>query len=296
MKSSAIVATMLVFWAPALGLCQTVGNVTASGGAFFDDDGDNDVYSGFIGVTGESGLTERLTLGHDLSFQYADSDGDSVELAIGALELDYLLDGGFTLGGYLEGVYLDADGEDATFWSGGATAGYSWAAGRSVEAFVGATDGDEVDETSTDFGVTAAIEPGGDWSAWAVVARSEVSGDADATSGGLAGAYDLSSDWTLFGGASYTHLSTDGEDVDVFSLGVGASYSFELGSLPVAVAAELSRSDIDADGSIGVTGLQVSLVVPFGERPHNAVPASSLANAIRNPLHSAVLSELRVGF
>ena len=119
--------------------------------------------------------------------------------------------------------------------------------------------------------------------------------DADIDLIGLAAAYDINDQFSLFAGVSRT--SVDLADLDVTTMGLGVGYDLsEMAGVASTVSLELARTDLSSGGPDGdIDTVRLGLTFPIGGKGTEA-PLNSVADSIFNPRRGAVNAALTGAF
>lgn len=119
--------------------------------------------------------------------------------------------------------------------------------------------------------------------------------DIDVDMIGLAAAYDINEQFSLFGGVSRT--SQDDLDLDVTTMGLGVGYDLsQMTGMASVVSLELARTDLSAmGGSTDLDTVRIGLTLPLGGKGTEA-PLNSVADSIFNPRRGAVNAALTGAF
>lgn len=116
----------------------------------------------------------------------------------------------------------------------------------------------------------------------------------DVNTFGVAAAYDLGNNVTLFGGASRTNLV--GQMADVTTFGFGGAYALGEQFMNSTVSLELARSTVDGTATDGdLDTVRVGITLPFGGAAAKA-PANSVAGSVFAPAHNAVNQAVLAAF
>lgn len=236
-----------------------------------------------------------FSIGADVGIQSLDIDGasDRFKTVDAALNGRYRFASGLTLGGYVEATRLDFGPGDTNFSSYGVTLGYAtqnW----SVEGFIGKTDIDFSNNDLTDYGFLASYKPVAAVTLGGGVIRSEFDGGDEAyTLVRLAGIYDISPAFSVFGG--FDRLSIDSTDLTDVGIGVGYDLAQFTGR-SVILSLEYSQIDLNNSGS-NIDIVEFGVTIPLGTGA-SKVPLNSVAGNVLRSRHSALsgLFDTSIGF
>ena len=247
-----------------------------------------------------------LTVGGAASFNNIKIDDLDESLSASAFGIDgsYRLQNGFRFGAYLERATLKVNDLDLDFdfdvdtgvsaTSYGLSGGFA-ANALDLEVFFGATttDPDLADNVDIrDLGLVVGYDIADSGHVGASVVRTRISAegeDADLTTMGFAGSYNVDPSFTLFGGVARSTL--DLVDADLTTFGIGASYDLnQIAGFSSSVSLELARSTIDLDGdNADLDTVRFGLTIPLGGTGPT-VPLNSVASGVLKPRHSALSS------
>ncbi|MCA0918832.1 transporter [Pseudooceanicola nanhaiensis] len=280
---------------------QTAGVVSGGLSYMNESELDQDAWGADLGVDAMTRLSSGLILDYRAGIGYAESDSEGVTSLLGSLHVIYPLANGVRLGAYGDVMSFSLDDDDdVTVWSYGLSAGMDFGGGTIVDAYIGGSSvdiggGSDFNDL-IDTGLMLTYAPGTDWALYGNLAYTTSDDlDADAFTIAAAGAYQVAPDWTLFGSLSYTTVDSGGgaSDVDVFGISGGAGYTFTMSNgRPLMLAGEVFYLDLDAGpgSNAKLTGISVSLTMPFGNTSGPVIPATTTAGAVKSPTHSALTS------
>lgn len=270
-----------------------------------------------LGIATDIRLTDAFSIEADLDFARLDLDDvagtdvdESLDLQRFALAPRYRLENGLVLGAYVQRASLDIDelvggSDDLEADSYGLTLGYE-AGGLGVEGYVGQTDTDPElpDVDITDLGFRADYEMSDDLSVAGLFARTTLdeeggSGEVDLDTLGVAGAYDITPAFSVFGGLG--SFDASGTPFAGSSMALGVSYDLNnVGQLPpVTVSLELARTTVEIGASSEaedeIDTIRLGLSIPLGEGASD-VPLNSATSSFggddRTALPSAIFGGL----
>ena len=294
---------LLTISAPALALAQdTSGAITLGFGEHEVSDIDQGLSTasldGRVNMTFASGMTFGVNAGYlDLGIDGAPIDIDATFVG---LDVGHKMASGLSVGAYAEQLTADAGlGIDLSLKSIGATAGYE-TGNLDFGAFLGRTTvspditGLEADTLglSAKYAAMEKLTLGGSFQRASLSAGGSEEIDVDLI--GLAGAYDITEQFSLFGGASRTTI--DEADLDITTMGLGVGYDLNLGGMSSMVSLELARTDLSAfGGGTDLDTVRLGFTLPLGGAGTEA-PLNSVADSIFNPRHGAVNAGLTGAF
>lgn len=294
---------LLTISAPALALAQdTSGAITLGFGEHEVSDIDQGLSTasldGRVNMTFASGMTFGVNAGYlDLGIDGAPIDIDATFVG---LDVGYKMASGLSVGAYAEQLTADAGlGIDLSLKSIGAKAGYE-TGNLDFGAFLGRTTvspditGLEADTLglSAKYAAMEKLTLGGSFQRASLSADGSEEIDVDLI--GLAGAYDITEQFSLFGGASRTTI--DEADLDITTMGLGVGYDLNLGGMWSMVSLELARTDLSAfGGGTDLDTVRLGFTLPLGGAGTEA-PLNSVADSIFNPRHGAVNAALTGAF
>lgn len=303
--TTGMVAALLCVVAPTLVIAQDFSGAVTLGYGSSDVEGISEDLS-TLSLNGRAGVDfgNGFRLGIDHGVQSIDIDGVAEDVSIVAMGIygAYRFNNGMSLGGYAEKAKLDVDAlaTDLSATSYGLMGGYSAGAAH-LSGFFGKTTTDPdlpagVDIRDIGLAVKYAAAPNLTLGASAMRSRiSDSVTDLDVDFIGLAGAYGVAENWSLFGGLS--RASLDLVDADVTSFGVGVSYDLSshlrMGS---SVSLELARSNASVAGVDGdLDTVRLGLSIPLGGDGFS-VPMNSVADSVMAPRHNAITSAVMSAF
>ncbi|WP_374642039.1 porin [Tabrizicola sp.] len=302
MKSS-LALLLVTISAPSLAVAQDMsGGVTLGFGQHSVDEIDQDLSTASLDGRVDFAFANGMTFG--VSAGYLDLGIDDTPIDMNAnfvqLNLGYRLSNGLSFGAYAEQLNGSISGSpiDIALKSIGAEVGYAtgdWDLGLSL----GRTS------TSPDMGVD--IDNLGLTVKYAAMPNLDIGGaflranlssgpmDADIDMIGLAAAWDINDQFSLFGGVSRT--SQDEMDLDVTTMGLGVGYDLsQMTGMASVVSLELARTDLEmGPGSADLDTVRIGLTLPLGGKGTEA-PLNSVADSIFNPRHGAVNAALTGAF
>lgn len=220
------------------------------------------------------------------------------------LDLGYRFSNGMSLGAYVEDLTLRVDllPIDISLRSVGLSGGFSME-GLEFGAFIGETTtspdiGLLLDADIRNFGLSVkyAAMPNLNIGAAFLRATIDTSGtDVDIDLFGLAAAYDITEQFSVFGGVSRTTL--DLADLDVTTMGLGVGYDLTaMAGFASKVSLELARTDLSqGGGSADLDTIRLGLTFPLGGAGTEA-PLNSVADSIFNPRRGALNAALTGAF
>jgi hypothetical protein len=260
---------------------------------------------GRISLAFDNGITLGVKAGYlDLSVQDADLggvDGGSViDGQFVGLDLGYRFDNSLSVGTYFEqmDIGIISVPVDLSIESVGLTAGYST---ETLEfgAFIGqTTTSPDIFMTIVDgasgldnMGITATYAPMQNLTVGAALVRTTLSGAGESLNidvTGLAAAFDVTEQISLFGGVSRITI-TEG-DIDFTTVGIGGAYDLtDLVGIASSVSLELAQSSDEIDT------IRFGLTFPLGGKGSEA-PLNSVADSVFNPRHGALNAALNSVF
>jgi hypothetical protein len=302
MKRS-IALFLLTISAPTLAVAQEIaGGVTLGFGKHTISDIDQDLTTASLDGRANITFSNGFTLG--VSAGYLDVDIDNVPVSLTAdfigLDVGYKLSNGVAFGVYSENLTAKISGVpiDISLRTLGGRVDYA-----TGDLVVGAHIGRS--STSPDIGINIdnygltgkyTIQPNLDIGG--AFLRAHLSGggtSVDVDLVGIAAAYDVNSQVSIFGGVSNT--SIDLINADITTYGIGAGYSLaDMTGVASSVSLELARTDLSAGGpSTNLDTVRLGLTFPLGGKGTEA-PLNSVADSIFNPRHGAVNAALTGAF
>lgn len=216
-------------------------------------------------------------------------EGLTTEAHIVSLGLNYGFAPNAWAGIFAEYSRLGALGEQTEDVALGLEGGYAFG-----DATVGGFWGKSKELESV--GVLAQYAFGSDLTIGASLAHTEIEAgvaDQDVNTFGIAAAYDMGNNVTLFGGAIRSNVV--GQMADVTTFGLGGAYALGETFYNASVSLEVARSTFDAasiDGDLDT--VRVGITVPFGAKA--AAPANSVAASVFNPTHNALSPAVLAAF
>lgn len=300
----ALALCLLTISAPSLAAAQEMsGAVTLGFGEHNISDIDQDLSTasldGRVNLTFANGMTLGVNAGYlDLGIDGAPID---INATFVGLDVGYKMASGLSFGAYAEQLTADAGlGIDLSLKSIGAKVGYA-TGDLDFGAYLGRTSvspdiaGIEADT----FGLSAKYAAMPNLTLGGTFQRASISlgggaAEADVDLLGIAGAYDINEQFSMFGGISRT--SIDEADADITTMGLGLGYNVDLGGVASTVSLELARTDLSA-GSDGtdLDTVRLGWTIPLGGKGTEA-PLNSVADSIFNPRHGAVNAALTGAF
>ena len=235
---------------------------------------------------------------------YVDIGVDGVSSNISAhfvgVSLGYRMANGFSFGAYAEQLTGQVSGLpiDLSLKSIGAELGYE-TGNLGLGLQVGRTSvSPDIGVEADTLGLTAkyAAAPNLDIAGAFLRANISVGGsDTDVDLLGVAAAYDINEQFSLFGGVSKT--SVGDIDVDFTTVGLGVGYDLsEMAGIASTVSLEVARTDISLGGSSeDLDSVRLGLTFPLGEKGTEA-PLNSVADSIFNPRAGAINAALTGAF
>lgn len=258
--------------------------------------GGGDISTFSIDAEGGVRFENGFEIGVNGSFANIDPDqlpGDAQATDFG-LDAKYTFSTGFSLGAYVDHASLDISGfaVNPDITSYGVSFGYT-TGGLTAEGFIGASD------VSPSFGGVDVFDVGGSLQyelapnavIGAHVVRSTLSGagvpgDIDLTAWGLAGAVDITQNWTLFGGLQRGSVSQAALDANTYS--IGGSYNLQgVSQIPAILSLEYARSTLFSGGP-DVDSVRFGVTIPLGNTGKRTIPLNSTASSIMTPRHNAI--------
>ncbi|OYW49119.1 MAG: hypothetical protein B7Z31_14715, partial [Rhodobacterales bacterium 12-65-15] len=292
-------ATLLIaISAPSLVAAQELsGGVTLGYGSHDLDDLDLGLSTtsldGRLDLGFENGITLGVEAGYiDIGIDDISTDADGRFIG---LDLGYRFSNGASVGAYFEQLTLGVDGLpiDLTLETVGLNAGYSMA-GLDIEGFIGETTtspdiGLILDADVRNIGLTAKYSGLANLDLGAAFVRATIDSsgdDVDIDLVGLAAAYDVNAEFSVFGGVSRTSL--DEADLDITTFGLGVGYDLARWTrTSTVVSLELARTDLSAFGdSTDLDTIRLGLTFPLGGQGSEA-PLNSVADSIFNARRGA---------
>ncbi len=302
MKSS-LALLLVTISAPSLAVAQDMsGGVTLGFGQHSVDEIDQDLSTATLDGRVDFAFANGMTFGVEAGYIDLGIDGAPMDISGTNVELDlgYKLENGLSFGAYAGQTTIDAGiGVDLSLKSIGAEIGYAtggWDLGLSLGRTSTSPDlGVDIDNLGLT--VKYAAMPNLDIGGAFLRATLDVGGtDADVDMLGLAAAYDINEQFSLFGGVSRT--SQDDLDLDVTTMGLGVGYDLsQMTGMASVVSLELARTELEVSG-LGSTDLdtvRIGLTLPLGGKGTEA-PLNSVADSIFNPRHGAVNAALTGAF
>ncbi|MGR3272363.1 porin [Thalassococcus profundi] len=226
----------------------------------------------------------NVTLDIDLGWDRASDDGIDVSNLSTEILPKYWFSQSAGAGVYFSRDSLDLDVGDVVNLDSYGIEGTYRSAGFEGSAFVGRTDADELagDLDIRDIGLRARFDASPQLSLFGSGVRSnfEAGGDdVNAYSLGLGAHYDFGNGFAMFGG--YQSTSIDDVDAEVGTASVGVNYALNAGGTPVILSGEYARARFDAAGfDESADRLSLSATVLFGDAREKRVPG----NAVTSPL------------
>jgi hypothetical protein len=301
---SALALCLLTISAPALAVAQDMSGAFTLG---FGDHEISDIDQGLSTATldGRVNLTfaNGMTFGVNAGYLDLGIDGAPVDITATfvGLDLGYKMTSGLSFGVYAEQLTADAGLViDLSLKSIGAKVGYETGS-LDLGAYLGRTSvspdiaGIEADT----FGLSAKYAAMPNLTLGGTFQRATLSvgggaDEADVDLLGIAGAYDINEQFSMFGGISRT--SIDEADADITTMGLGLGYNLDLGGFASTVSLELARTDLSVfGGGTDLDTVRLGLTLPLGGAGTEA-PLNSVADSIFNPRHGAVNAALTGAF
>lgn len=303
MKRS-LALVLLTVSAPSLATAQELsGGVTLGFGdhslSDFNQDLSTATLDGRMNLSFANGVTFGVSAG------YIDVGLDGLPIGLDAtfvgLEVGYQMSNGLSFGAYAEQLNAQVSflPIDLSLKSIGAKVGYT----------TGDLDfGMNIGRTSTspdigffgididNFGLSAKYRPMENLAIAGAFQRATLSNpmDADIDLIGLAAAYGINDQFSVFGGVSRT--SQDDLDLDVTTMGLGVGYNMDLGGVTSTLSLEVARTDLALmGGSTDLDTVRLGWTIPLGGKGTEA-PLNSVADSIFNPRHGAVNTALTGAF
>lgn len=300
----ALALCLLTISAPALAVAQDMSGAVTLG---FGDHNISDIDQGLStsSLDGRVNLSfaNGMTLG--VNAGYLDLGIDGVPFDITAtfvgLDVGYKMASGLSFGAYAEQLSANVGPVpfDLSLKSIGGKVGYE-TGNLELGAHLGRTsvspDIAEIEADTLGLSAKYAAMPnlvlGGTFQRASISAGGGPEVDVDLI--GLAGAYDINEQFSLFGGVSRT--SIDLADADITTMGLGLGYNLDLGGVASTVSVELARTDLSAmGGGTDLDTVRLGLTLPLGGKGTEA-PLNSVADSIFNPRHGAVNAALTGAF
>lgn len=258
----------------------------------------------FVDGKFDAKFASGFSLGGDVSLNNFSIDDVSENTDVTSLGFNaaYHLANGFNFGGYAErsAISVNSMNLDLSATSYGIMAGYA-VEGLTLSGFVGATNTDpELPDgvDLTDLGLIVGYQATPELMVGASYVRSELSDGDDSIrlqTYGLAAAYGINDDLTVFGGLGRSTLSN--LDLTLTTLGLGVSYDLaRLVKLPAFASFEMTRSmgALDEHDS-NIDSFRFAVTFPLGGSSAK-VPLTSVASDIMNPRHNAITSVILTNF
>lgn len=299
----ALALCLLTISAPTLALAQEMSGAVTLG---FGDHEVSDIDQGLstASLDGRMNMVFANGMTFGVNAGYLDLGIDGAPIDINAtfvgLDVGYKMASGLSFGAYAEQLTADAGiGIDLSLKSMGAKAGYQ-TGHLDFGAFVGRTSvspditGIEADTfgVSAKYAAMESLTLGGSFQRASLSAGGSEEVDVDLI--GVAGTYDVTGQFSLFGGVSRTTI--DEADLDITTMGLGLGYNLDLGGVSSTVSLELARTDLSAfGGSTDLDTVRLGFTVPLGGAGTEA-PLNSVADSIFNPRHGAVNAALTGAF
>ena len=301
MKSS-LALLLVTISAPSLAVAQDIsGGVTLGFGQHSVDVVDQDLSTATLDGRVDFAFANGMTFGVEAGYIDLGVDGFPVDISGTNVELDvgYKLASGLSFGAYAGQTSINAGiGVDISLKSIGAEVGYAtgaWDLGLSLGRTSTSPDlGLDIDNLGLT--VKYAAMPNLDIGGTFLRANLSAGGtDLDVDLIGLAAAYDINDQFSLFGGVSRT--SQDDLDLDVTTMGLGVGYDLsQMTGMASVVSLELARTDLSVTGgSADLDTVRIGLTLPLGGKGTEA-PLNSVADSIFNPRHGAVNAALTGAF
>lgn len=289
--------------APTLALAQDMSGAITLG---FGDHEVSDIDQGLSTASLDGRVNmlfgNGMTFGVNAGYLDLGIDGAPIDLTgtFVGLDVGYKMASGLSFGAYAEQLTLDAGiGIDLSLKSIGAKAGYE-TGNLDFGAFIGRTSvspditGIEADTLglSAKYAAMENLTLGGSFQRASLSAGGPEEIDVDLI--GIAGAYDINPQFSLFGGVSRT--TVDEADLDITTMGLGVGYNLDLGGVASTVSLELARTDLSAfGGGTDLDTVRLGFTLPLGGAGTEA-PLNSVADSIFNPRHGAVNAALTGAF
>lgn len=302
MKSS-LALLLVTISAPSLAVAQDIsGGVTLGFGQHSVDVVDQDLSTATLDGRVDFAFANGMTFGVEAGYIDLGVDGLPIDITGTNVELDvgYKLENGLSFGAYAGQTSIDAGlGIDISLKSIGAEVGYvtgAWDLGLSLGRTSISPDILPLDIDNLGLTVKYAAMPNLDIGGAFLRANLDMGGaEADVDLIGLAAAYDINDQFSLFAGVSRTSL--DEADLDVTSMGLGVGYDLsQMTGMASVVSLELARTDLEMAGSsTDLDTVRIGLTLPLGGKGTEA-PLNSVADSIFNPRHGAVNAALTGAF
>ncbi|MDX5401612.1 MAG: porin [Rhodobacterales bacterium] len=289
--------------APSLAAAQDLsGGVTLGFGQHDVSEIGQDLSTSSLDGRVDFAFANGMTFGVSAGYLDLGIDGTPMDVNADfiALNVGYKLSNGLSFGAYAERLNGSVTGLpiDLSLKSIGAEMGY---ATGNLEL------GMHLGRTSTSPDLPIDIDNVGLTAKYAAMPNLDIAGaflranlsmggmDADIDMIGLAAAYDINDQFSLFGGVSRT--SQDDLDLDVTTMGLGVGYDLaQMTGMASVVSLELARTDLSmGPGSTDLDTLRLGLTFPLGGKGTEA-PLNSVADSIFNPRHGAVNAALTGAF
>ncbi len=301
----ALALCLVTISAPTLALAQDVSGAITLG---FGDHEISDIDQGLSTATldGRVNLTfaNGMTLGVNAGYLDLGIDGAPFDVTATFVGLDvgYKLASGLSFGAYAEQLTGQASliPFDLSLKSIGARVGYE-TGNLDFGAYLGRTSvspdiaGIEADTfgLSAKYAAMENLTLGGTFQR-ATLSLGGGAAEADVDLLGIAGAYDINEQFSMFGGISRT--SIDEADADITTMGLGVGYNLDLGGVASTISLELARTDLSALGTgTDLDTVRLGITLPLGGAGTEA-PLNSVADSIFNPRHGAVNAALTGAF
>lgn len=300
---SALALCLCTISAPTLAVAQEMsGAVTLGFGDHEVADIDQGLSTASLDGRMNLAFANGMTFGVNAGYLDLGIDGAPIDIngTFVGLDVGYKMASGLSFGAYAEQLTADAGiGIDLTLKSIGAKAGYQ-TGDLDFGAFLGRTSvspditGLEADTIGFSARYTAMdnLTLGGSFQRASLSAGGSEEIDIDLI--GIAGAYDINAQFSLFGGVSRTTI--DEADLDITTTGLGVGYNLDLGGVSSMVSLELARTDLSAfGGGTDLDTVRLGFTLPLGGSGA-AAPLNSVADSIFNPRHGAVNAALTGAF
>ena len=288
MQNSILGAAALVAVLPFSAMATDFdGAVTLGYSKLTTSDGSPGATDVSLDLTTSFAINSNLKLGVDVGLMQVKQFSNKANLNDAAVRLDYRIDNGVSVGGYLEKTSIeDASGgnESIGVMSYGLSSGYE-AENYQVTAYFGKTalSGAGNSETLSDYGVSGGYAVNDRLAFVLNVSHTQApSSMGSANIVDLAATYKFNDQFSMFGGV--TRLSAGGSSEVATLYGLGVGYSLEgVSKNPVVLSLEVGRT---TQGSFSehTNVIRAGITFPLGNSK-TSTPLNSLAGRIESRKH-----------